>query len=123
MNLIAQYFAFPLWDIKTMSWLYLVMAGIFEIGFATSLKMSEGFTKLLPCVAFVICSILSLWLLTLSMKTIPIGTSYAVWTGIGAFGTAVIGMAAFGDPVDLGRVFFLTTLVLSLIGLKMVSPT
>ncbi|MGR9106572.1 MAG: DMT family transporter [Gammaproteobacteria bacterium] len=103
------------------SWLYLILAVILEIGFAISLKMSEGFTKVLPNLAFVIFALLSLWLLTLSMKTISIGIAYAVWTGIGAFGTAVIGIVASGDPVDFARVFFLATLVVSLIGLKLVS--
>ena len=106
-----------------MAWFYLILAGMLEIGFATSLKMSVGFTKLWPTVAFVIFSVSSLWLLTLAMKSIPIGTSYAVWTGIGAFGTAILGILFFGDSVDVGRIFFLSTLVISIIGLKIVSTS
>ena len=105
-----------------MNWLYLVLAGLFEVGFTTSLKYCEGFTKLIPSITFLICSALSFWLLTRSLRTIPLGTAYAVWTGIGAFGTAMIGIALFKESADLWRVVFLFALIGSIVGLKLVTP-
>ncbi len=104
-----------------MAWVYLIMAGVMEIGFTTCLKLSESFTRLWPSVAFIFFALTSLGFLTLAMKTIPLGTSYAVWTGIGAFGTAIVGIVFFGDPYDINRVVFLTTLIVSIIGLRLVS--
>ncbi len=105
-----------------MGWIYLLAAGVFEIAFTTSLKMSDGFTKLWPTISFLVFSLISFWLLTRAMQTITLGTSYAVWTGIGAFGTALVGILFFKDPVTAGRVFFLLALIGSIIGLKLVSP-
>lgn len=105
-----------------MAWLYLVIAGLFEVGFTTFLKLSEGFTRFWPSVTFLMLAILSFTSLSLSLKTIPLGTAYAVWTGIGAFGTAVIGIAYFGESTEFWRVFFLLCLILSIIGLKFVHP-
>lgn len=102
-------------------WILLFLAGAMEIGFTTFLKLSEGFTRLWPTVGFVGFACASLGLLTLAMKTIPLGTAYAVWTGIGAFGTAVVGIVFFGDPADLPRVLFLVLLIGSIIGLRVVS--
>ncbi len=106
-----------------MGWIYLLIAGVFEIVFTTSLKLSDSFTKLLPSIGFVLSAAVSFWFLTKAMQSIPLGTSYAVWTGIGAFGTAVVGILAFNDPVTFGRVFFLLVLVGSILGLKLVSPS
>ena len=105
-----------------MSWLYLVLAGCFECAFTTCLKLSEGLTKLGWSVAFVLLSIVSFGLLTLAAQKIPLGTAYAVWTGIGAVGTAAVGMIWFNDPHTFWRLFFLATLIGSLVGLKVVSP-
>jgi quaternary ammonium compound-resistance protein SugE len=102
-------------------WAYLVLAGVMEIGFTTCLKLAGTFTKLWPSLAFMVCALSSLGLLTLALKTIPLGTAYAVWTGIGAFGTAVVGMVFYGDPHDIYRLFFLTMLIVSIIGLRLVS--
>ena len=104
-----------------MAWIYLLAAGLFEIGFTTFLKLSEGFTKLLPSLGFLVFSATSFWLLTIAMKTIPLGTAYAVWTGIGAFGTVIVGILFFNDPISFWRIFFLTVLVGSIVGLKLVS--
>ena len=104
-----------------MSWAYLVLAGIFEIGFTTSLKLSDNFSKVWPSVSFLVLSILSFYFLTRATQTIPLGTSYAVWTGIGALGTAVIGIVFFMEPVTALRIFFLLMLISSVIGLKLVS--
>ena len=105
-----------------MAWIYLLFAGICEIGFTTCLKLSENFTKLWPTLGFLICATFSFIALSFSLKSIPLGTSYAVWTGIGAFGTALIGIAFFSEPADLWRMFFLLLLIGSIIGLKIVSP-
>jgi quaternary ammonium compound-resistance protein SugE len=104
-----------------MGWIYLILAGIMEIGFTTFLKLSNTFSKPWPSAGFVVCAISSLWLLTLSLRTLSLGTAYAVWTGIGAFGTAIIGIVFYGDSHDIYRLFFLTTLIGSIIGLRLVS--
>ena len=85
------------------------------------MKLSEGFTKLYPLLFFVVFAIASFYLLTKSLTSLPLGTAYAVWTGIGAFGTAVIGILYFGEPATVGRIFFLLMLIGSIVGLKMVS--
>jgi quaternary ammonium compound-resistance protein SugE len=100
-------------------WIYLILAGLFEVGFATSLGLSKGFTKLLPSISFVVCAILSFWLLTKAMESIPIGTAYAVWTGIGAVGTVLIGMIFLKESTDFWRIFFILTLIGSIVGLKL----
>jgi quaternary ammonium compound-resistance protein SugE len=105
-----------------MSWLYLVLAGCFECAFTTCLKLSEGLTRLGWSVAFVLLSVVSFGLLTLAAQKIPLGTAYAVWTGIGAVGTAAIGIVWFKDPATFWRVLFLCTLIGSIVGLKLVSP-
>lgn len=108
-------------DGMDIGWVYLVLAGVMEIGFTTFLKLSDTFTKLWPSVGFIVCALSSLGFLTLAMKTIPLGTAYAVWTGIGAFGTAVVGIVFYGDPYDIHRLFFLFMLIASIIGLRLVS--
>jgi len=108
-------------DGLNLGWIYLVLAGVMEIGFTTFLKLSDSFTKLWPSVAFMGCALSSLGLLTLALKSIPLGTAYAVWTGIGAFGTALVGIMFYGDPYDAYRLFFLALLIVSIIGLRLVS--
>lgn len=105
-----------------MGWLYLLLAGLFELGFTTSLKMSASFTRLWPSVSVLVFGSISLWLLSRSLQTIPLGTAYAIWTGMGAFGTVVIGMLFFSEPVSTARMVLLSILVLSIIGLKFVTP-
>ncbi len=105
-----------------MPWVYLVVAGLFEVGFTTCMKLSNGFTRLGPSIAFLIFAIGSFFLLARASAVIPLGTAYAVWTGIGAFGTAVIGIVFFRDPATAGRLFFLALLIASIVGLKLVSP-
>ncbi len=104
-----------------MAWVYLVAAGLFEVGFTTCLKLSDGLTKLAASIGFLVFASLSFALLTVAMKGIPLGTAYAVWTGIGAFGTAIIGILFFKDPVSFLRVLFLLLLIASIVGLKLVS--
>lgn len=104
-----------------MAWTFLLLAGVFEICFASFLRMSENFTRLWPTLAFIAFSAMSFLCMGLSLKQIPIGTAYAVWTGIGAFGVTLIGVFLFNDPIDFWRLFFLATLIGSIIGLKLVS--
>ncbi len=104
-----------------MSWLYLVIAGLFEVGFASTLKLTEGFTRLWPSVIFLFCIVASFHFLEKSLAEIPIGTAYAVWTGIGIVGTIIVGILFFKEPLTLWRLFFLATLIGSIVGLKVVS--
>lgn len=103
-------------------WLLLILAGLFECAFTTCLKLSDGLTRPFWSVAFVLLSIVSFVLLTLAAQSMPLGTAYAVWTGIGAFGTALIGILWFGDPVTFWRLVFLGGLIVCLVGLKWASP-
>jgi quaternary ammonium compound-resistance protein SugE len=104
-----------------MAWINLMIAGLFEIGFTTSLKMSNDFKNGWWTTAFIICIWFSFHFLNESIKSIPLGTAYAVWTGIGAVGTALIGIFIFKEPAFFMRIFFLFLLIGSIIGLKVVS--
>jgi quaternary ammonium compound-resistance protein SugE len=106
------------------AWLSLFIAGALEIVFTSMMKLSNGFSlsKWYYLVGFLVAGGFSFYLLSQAMKDIPIGTAYAIWTGIGAAGTAVVGMVFFKDPVSLGKIFFLGLLVASIVGLKFVSP-
>lgn len=103
------------------AWSYLILAGILEVGFASMIKHTENFTKLYPTIIFVIFAAASFYSLTKAVETIPIGTAYAIWTGIGAFGTILVGIFLYHEPAGMLRLFFLFTLVASIIGLKLVS--
>lgn len=102
-------------------WLYLILAGILEIGFASMIKLTDNFTKLVPTIIFVIFAVSSFYSLTKAVETLPIGTAYAIWTGIGAFGTIIIGIFFYNEPAGYLRLFFLFTLIASIVGLKLVS--
>jgi quaternary ammonium compound-resistance protein SugE len=104
-----------------MSWLYLIAAGFFECGFTTCLKLSDGLSKPGWAIAFVLLSIDSFGLLTLAAQKIPLGTAYAVWTGIGAVGTAILGIALFGEPATLARLACIGLIVTGIVGLKLVT--
>lgn len=104
-----------------MAWTYLIIAGLFECGWAVGLKYSEGFTKLVPSLLTIAAMGISLWLLSLAMKSIPVGTAYAVWTGIGAVGVAVIGMIYLGESKEVLRILSLLLIVAGIVGLKLVS--
>jgi len=103
------------------AWIILLLAGVFEIGFTSFMKLSEGFTRWGFNIGFAACAITSFALLNKATVSIPLGTAYAVWTGIGAFGTATVGIIFFKDPFTLWRSFFLSLLIISIIGLKMVA--
>jgi quaternary ammonium compound-resistance protein SugE len=102
-----------------MAWAYLVLAGIFEVGFASALKLADGFTRLWPTLAFLLCLVVSLALLAKAAQMLPIGTTYAVWTGIGAAGTVFVGILFFDEPATALRLFCLATLIVSIIGLRL----
>ena len=104
-----------------MNWLILILAGLFEVGFTTCLKLSDNFTNLKWSIAFFICITLSFFLLNKAIQTIPIGTGYAVWTGIGAVGTTIIGILFYKEPTNFWRLFFIFTLIASVVGLKVFS--
>jgi len=104
-----------------MSWIYLVVAGLFEVGFTTSLKLSNNFSNSKWTVAFFVSISLSFHFLNMAIQKIPLGTAYAVWTGIGAVGTALMGIFFFEEPSDFWRLFFICLLIGSIIGLKLVS--
>ncbi len=104
-----------------MGWIYLVIAGSLEVGFTTCLKLSENFSNRWWALGFFITSIFSFVFLNKAIQTIPMGTAYAVWTGIGATGTAILGMTLFKESTDFWRIFFIFLLISSIIGLKFVS--
>ena len=106
-----------------MAWLYLFIAGLFEIGWAIGLKYSESFTRPLPTLVTVVCLIISMLLLALAVRTLPIGTAYAIWTGIGAVGAVAAGILLFHEPATATRFFFAALIVTGIIGLKLSSPT
>lgn len=105
-----------------MAWLYLFVAGCFEIVWAVGLKYTEGFSRLWPSLGTVAAMAVSFWLLALSLTNLPIGTAYAVWTGIGAVGTALLGMALFGESTDPVRLLCIGLIVGGILGLKLASP-
>lgn len=104
-----------------MAWIYLLIAALFEVGWAIGLKYAEGFTKLWPSVFTVLAMIISMALLAVAVRTIPVGTGYAVWTGIGAAGTAILGIILFGESASWPRLVCLTLIVAGVVGLKIVS--
>ena len=104
-----------------MAWVFLGIAGLLEVVWAYFMKTSNGFTKPMESVATIVAMVISFWLLSLAMKELPLGTAYAVWTGIGAAGTALIGILYYGEPAGTARLVLLTILIGSIMGLKLVS--
>jgi quaternary ammonium compound-resistance protein SugE len=104
-----------------MAWVYLLVAGVLEIGFAFGLKYSEGFTRLWPTIGMAVSGALSFYLLSVSLKTLPVGTAYAVWTGIGATGTAILGILLLSESGDVFRVLSILLIVVGVIGLRLTS--
>jgi quaternary ammonium compound-resistance protein SugE len=105
-----------------MPWFVLVLAGLFEIGWAIGLKYTDGFTKLWPTLGTVASMIVSLGMLGIAMKSLPVGTAYAVWVGVGAVGTAILGIVLLGEPANAGRMVSLALIVAGIVGLKLASP-
>ncbi len=102
-----------------MAWTLLLVAGVLEVGWAIGLKYTEGFTKLWPSAFTLVAMATSVVLLSVAMKTLPVGTSYAVWVGVGAVGTAILGMVLFGEPASVGRLVSLGLILAGIIGLKL----
>jgi quaternary ammonium compound-resistance protein SugE len=105
-----------------MDWILLIIAGVLEIGWAVGLKYTDGFTRLLPTVWTVAAMIASIVMLALALKTIPVGTGYAVWTGIGAAGTAIVGIIVFAEPATVLRLGCIALILAGVVGLKFASP-
>ncbi len=106
-----------------MSWIILVVAGLFEIGWAIGLKYTEGFTRLWPTVGTVVAMLISLGLLGVAMRSLPVGTAYAVWVGVGAVGTAILGIVLFGESASAARLLSLALILAGIIGLKLATHT
>ena len=104
-----------------MDWLILIIAGLFESAWAIGMKYSNGFTKLYPSIFVIITMAISVYLLSVSIKTLPVGSAYAVWTGIGAVGTAILGIFLFGESKELIRLGFIFLIIVGIIGLKIFS--
>jgi len=106
-----------------MAWLVLVVAGLFEVGWAVGMKYTEGFTRPVPTLLTAVSLILSMFLLALAVRTLPLGTAYAVWTGIGTVGAVVLGIVLFGESVALGRLLCVGLIVAGIIGLRLTSAS
>jgi quaternary ammonium compound-resistance protein SugE len=104
-----------------MAWVFLFLAGLFEVGWAMGLKETEGFTRLVPSILTAASMIVSLGLLGLALKTLPLGTAYAIWTGIGTVGTVVAGMIIYGEPASAARLGCVALIMTGIVGLKLVS--
>ena len=104
-----------------MAWIVLLIAGLFEVGWAVGLKFTEGFTRPIPVVLTAVSLMLSMGLLGWSVKTLPLGTAYAVWTGVGAIGTAIVGIVVFNEPATAARLTCLGLIVAGILGLKLFS--
>ena len=102
-----------------MPWVLLIIAGFLEASWAIGLKFTQGFTKFYPSVLTIAGIVASMYLLAVAARTLPIGTAYAVWVGIGTFGAVVLGMTFLGEPVNGGRIFFLALLMVAIVGLKL----
>ena len=105
-----------------MAWTYLFIAGLLEIVWAIGLKYTAGFTRLVPSAITIAAMVVSLWFLALALRSIPVGTGYAVWTGIGAVGTALLGIVLFAEPATLARLGCIGLIVAGIVGLKLVTP-
>ena len=104
-----------------MHWFYLLIAGLFEISWAIGLKYSHGFTQLVPAVITIICMIASFYFLALALKSLPLGTAYAVWTGIGTLGTVILGIVLFKEPATALRLFCIALIICGITGLKLIT--
>lgn len=106
-----------------MAWILLLIAGLLEVGWAIGLKYTDGFTKVWPSVFTLAAMTASVVLLAIAMKSLPVGTSYAIWVGVGAVGTAILGMVLFGESANAGRLVSLGLIVAGIVGLKLATPT
>lgn len=107
---------------KSMPWLILFLAGLFEVGWAIGLKYTDGFSRLWPSIGTVIAMGLSVWLLGIALKSLPVGTAYAVWVGVGAAGTVILGIILLGEPANPARLISVGLILAGIIGLKAATP-
>ena len=105
-----------------MAWVTLIVAGLFEVGWAIGLKYSEGFTRPLPTTWTILAMLVSIWLLGIAMKSFPVGTAYSVWVGVGAVGTVILGIALFDEPANPARLISVALIIAGIIGLKLATP-
>lgn len=105
-----------------MAWVVLIVAGLFEVGWAIGLKYTEGFTRLWPTAGTLAAMIISLWLLGVAMKSLPVGTAYSVWVGVGAVGTVVLGIVLFGEPANAARLISVALIIAGIAGLRLATP-
>lgn len=105
-----------------MAWFVLVLAGLFEVAWAIGLKYTEGFTRPVPSALTLAAMVISVVLLGIAMKSLPVGTAYAVWVGVGAVGTAILGIVLFAEPATAGRLLSLALIVAGIVGLKLATP-
>jgi quaternary ammonium compound-resistance protein SugE len=106
-----------------MPWVILVLAGLFEVGWAIGLKYSQGFTRLWPSVWTIVSMLLSVWLLGIAMRSLPVGTAYSVWVGVGAVGTVILGIVLLGEPANAARLISVGLIIAGIVGLKLSTPT
>ncbi len=106
-----------------MAWLIVIIAGLFEIGWAIGLKYTDGFTRLWPTIGTAASMLVSLGLLGVAMKTLPVGTAYAVWVGVGAVGTVILGIVLLDEPVNAARMISVALIIAGIVGLKLSSPS
>jgi quaternary ammonium compound-resistance protein SugE len=105
-----------------MAWIILVIAGLFEVGWAIGLKYTEGFTRLWPTVGTVLAMMISLWLLGVAMRSLPVGTAYSIWVGVGAVGTVALGIVLLGEPANPARLISVALIIAGIVGLKLATP-
>lgn len=105
-----------------MAWIVLIAAGLFEVCWAIGLKYTDGFTRLWPTIWTVLAMLISLWLLGIAMKTLPVGTAYSVWVGVGAVGTVILGIVLLGEPANAARLVSVGLIVAGIVGLKLATP-
>ena len=105
-----------------MAWVILVLAGLFEVGWAVGLKYTEGFSRLWPTLWTALAMVISLWLLGVAMRSLPLGTAYAIWVGVGAVGTVILGIVLLGEPANAARLISVALIVAGIIGLKLATP-
>jgi quaternary ammonium compound-resistance protein SugE len=106
-----------------MAWILLIVAGLFEIGWAIGLKYTDGFTRPLPTAGTIAAMVISVWLLGIAMKTLPVGTAYSVWVGVGAAGTVILGIILFKEPANALRLASIGLVIAGIVGLKVATPS
>ena len=105
-----------------MAWIILVVAGLFEVGWAIGLKYTEGFSRLWPTVGTIFAMVMSVWLLSIAMRSLPVGTAYSIWVGVGAAGTVILGIVLFGEPANAARLISVALIIIGIVGLKLATP-